>query len=150
MIGFVLIVVLVVVIGLIFLVVSLRQSPVIENNKEIENFLESALLFTSECQLNQIQKYEFKDLISACYMNKYCINGENACDVLNKTSHNLIETSWKTGKDMKYKSYIFRIHKDNENLIYLSKGNSTKITSSAEVFIPVSGEIFYIEMKISY
>ena len=93
MIGFVLIVVLVSVIALIFLAISIRKTDGEIENKEIEKFLHASLLFSIECK--EDRNYDFKDLIKACYNNEQCLDGDNPCDLLDKTALELVENSFK-------------------------------------------------------
>ena len=80
MVGFILIVVLVSVIGVILLVISLRK-PVerIESN-EITAFLEASMHYTTSCQPNPERVYDFQGLIIACRNNENCIDGNSSCN----------------------------------------------------------------------
>lgn len=150
MIGFVLIVVLVAIIALVFLAISVRRPSGVVESKEIENFLYSSLRYTTSCQPNDYQFYDFKDLIGACSKNKACEDGKDSCDVLEEISLKLIENSFPVEKGSKYKYYNFKIYTENGNLLILEKGDQTAIKNSAEVFIPISGENFYIKMELNY
>ncbi|MEK6820619.1 MAG: hypothetical protein AABX71_02815 [Nanoarchaeota archaeon] len=150
MVGFVLIVVLVAIIALIFLGISMRKTTRAEENKEIDSFLASTLLFTTNCRPSADAVYDFKDLIRACLKNERCDELEKACDVLNKTAFNLIENSWKISEESREKAYIFRIYKGEESLVYLAEGKESSKKQGAEIYLPVEGENVYLRMEIFY
>jgi len=150
MVGFVLIIVLVAVIALILFAIGIRKPKEEGTSRDIDNFLSSALLFTTECKPSLERNYDLKDLIKACYEGEDCLSGEKACNVLNKTANNLIKTSWEISEESKERGYIFKIYQKNENLIYLSKGEETSIKLGGEVFIPVSRDNLYMRLELFY
>ena len=84
--GFMIIVVLVIIVGVVFLGVFLRQdNKVVTDDAEMENFLVSSLRYTSDCYRNEETKFKtLGELMSDCYKSRTCSNGKNACEVLNK------------------------------------------------------------------
>ena len=74
--GFVLIVVIVSIIGLIFLSLSLGKGERVgQTSIEISNLLESSMYYTTDCAVSFIPKYKSgQDLIKACYRNEKCLN----------------------------------------------------------------------------
>ena len=145
MIGFVLIIILVAVIALIFLAISIRPAKT-QENKEIENFLHSSLLYTTDCKSSPEIVYDFRDLIKACLENKQCLSGEKACDILDKTASELIEKSFKVGENEKYKGYMFKIYEENNVLFEISKGEMDVKKIGSEVLVSdiyVMLELFY-------
>jgi len=150
MIGFVLIVVLVAIIALIFLAISARKPVRMQESKEIENFLHSSLLYTTDCKPSPEIIYDFKDLIKACLKKNRCLNGELSCDVLNETAFGLIEAGWKLEERGRYKAYIFKVYKGEETLVHLSRGEITTKKQGAEVYLPVAEESVYVRMEVFY
>jgi hypothetical protein len=150
MVGFVLIIVLVAVIALVFLAISIRKPQETKTSKEIENFLHSSLLYTASCQSSPERIYDFRDLIEACLKSERCLSGEKACDVLNKTAFDLIEASFHVGEEERYKGYIFKIYRQNETLVYLSRSKQTSTKLGSEVPVYISGNNFYIRLEIFY
>lgn len=107
-IGFVMIVVLVAVIFIVFLGITLRNPKPAERKSEmIYQFLDSVMEQTSECALSQGTNYlSVDDLIRECHSSgSECLNGEESCDVLNRTLTEIIDGSWKFGSDYPWKSY---------------------------------------------
>ena len=148
MIGFVLIIVLVAVIVLVFLGISLRQKSEVRESKEIGNFLYSSLLTSTDCKPRATEIYDFKDLIKACYNSEICIEGDS-CEILEKTSKELISKGFDLSGKGKYNYYNFTIYNENVILNLVQKGNYTSSMAS-RIPIYVSGENIYIELKLGY
>jgi len=130
--GFVLIVVLVVVIGVIFLGISLRKAhPVSVKDAELSSFLESGMRYTSECAVSYEPDYDnMQDLIKSCYNNRNCRNNLSACDVLNLTYTEMLKASFPVGEDRPVKAHIL-------NISFKSMGNNTP---PEEILLIKSGE----------
>lgn len=111
-IGFVLIVVVVSVIGLILLGFSIETSkPVKQNSLEISNLLQSIMYSTTDCAINFIPQYkDGEDLIKACYENQMCLNGKSACKVANSTFVNLIQQSLNINSNSLNKGFKFNVY----------------------------------------
>ena len=93
--GFVIIVVIVAVIGVIFLGLSLRKPAGIQqDDAEISNFLSASMGITSDCVLREPLFAEMEDLIGACRGGKSCGDGRSACDVLNSSYEELLAGVW--------------------------------------------------------
>lgn len=149
MVGFVLIIVLVAVIALVFLAISVRKPVEIQESADIENFLQASLLFTTSCQASPEITYDLKDLIKACYKNERCLDGEEACNALNKTSFGLVEAGFDISEEAKYKGYIFKIYDEGNNIIvYLTKGNQTATKTEGETYIRAEGQKLYARMQL--
>lgn len=143
-IGFVMIVVIVAVIGLIFLVISLREKPSIEReSKDIRLFLDSLGEYTSECAVNYEPDYSrARELLIECYNGKQCLSGKKACDVLKNILESSIESGYPYGEEMAIKGYFFNSSyssnssKEYKSIIAIPKGNcSSGIKTGAEEFI---------------
>jgi len=159
--GFVVIIVIVSIIGLIFLSFSIGRGDVAEKTSvEISDFLQSSMYYTTECASGYIPNYEnLQDLIKACYRNEKCFDDKMACDVLNKTFDELIDKSFLIGVGGKYKAYKLNVYYTDENegqankeILKIDKGDfmncSSKTGASQEIFMD-PGNI-NVEMKMCY
>jgi hypothetical protein len=125
-IGFALIVVIVAVIILIFISFSLtrpQKEPV--ESYEIENFIQSLLQYTTDCEDN-LEHLSMQKLIISCFESDYCKNKKSACEVLNKTLFGILKTSWNIGEENPVKGYFLNISSKTEKIISLKEGNITK------------------------
>jgi len=152
--GFVLIVVIVAVLAVILLGFSVRKnsSDLEKGNKEIRQFLESSMEFTTNCTIGAINNYgNIGDLIKGCNggESKSCSNSdEKVCKVLNKTMIGMIDTSWPVGEKYAYKGYIFESayfadlesKASGKGLLNITKGNCTKKDYSGDEYIINDGD----------
>jgi len=109
--GFVLIVVIVSVIGVIFLSLSLGRNEQKHISIEISNLLESSMYYTTDCAVSFIPQYKSgQDLIKSCWKNEKCLDGKMACNSLNETMKWLIDNSLKICNDCVNKAYKLNIY----------------------------------------
>lgn len=109
--GFILIVVIVVIIGLFLLVFYLRQTPVQHESLDVQNFLQASMLYTTECAISYEPQYEsLQDLIKSCYINQQCLDGEMACNVLNSILAGLVHESWLASENKPVNGYSLIIY----------------------------------------
>ena len=151
MVGFVLIIVLVSVIVLIFLAISLRKTGEVRQDKEIENFLHSSLLYTTPCYKSPEIVNNLKDLIESCYNKRICMDNRESCKVLNETLTEVIKKSWNIGQDSLEKAYTLEIYEEQnrENpVLSLSEGKKTNTKKGADILIYV--EDLHVRMSIFY
>lgn len=91
--GFVVVIVLVAVVGLVVLGLSLRTSN--GNAPEslvISQFLSSSMEYTTGCGLQYSTDYvSLASLLDACRQNRTCVSGGNACQIAENTLATLIE-----------------------------------------------------------
>ena len=117
--GFVLIVVLVTIMGVVFLSFSIGKSrPTKQTSAEISNLLEASMYHTTDCAVNYVPQYrEVQDLIKECYRNpeQKCLNSLTVCTVLETTLKNLIDQSLKVGEDAPNKAYSLKIYYNSLN-----------------------------------
>lgn len=141
MVGFVLIVVLVTIIALVFLAISIRKAPASLPSRELESFMQSAMKYSSDCYSTAERRQEVKDLIKSCYDNKKCLDGKEACNVLNETLTGILKTSWKPGENNPIKAYDLFIFdsKTNKTISSLKQGNCLGNRIGASML--VSGDI---------
>ena len=94
MVGFVLIVVLVIVGLMVFLVISVRDSPEDEGSLEVENILNAIMKHTTDCAVVYEPDYDdFEDLFKSCYKEDDCDNfDKSACDYLNESLQDVISS----------------------------------------------------------
>ena len=125
--GFVLIIILVVIILLVFLSLSLKNNEQ-ENvqDYEVENFLQSILQYTTDCQGYREDFRDIEDLIFDCKNGEHCLDQRKACDVLEEVSKEIIEESWQIGENNPAKAYNFTIILDEQSLLTsIIKGESS-------------------------
>jgi len=121
--GFALIIILVIIILLVFLSISLKSDKQ-ENvqDYEVENFLQSILQYTTDCQGYREDFRNIEDLIFDCKNGEHCLVDERkACDVLEEVSKEIIEESWQIGENNPAKAYNFTIILDEHMIM---KGTS--------------------------
>jgi len=90
MVGFIIIILMVMIIGVIFLGISLRKSVqgsgVEATDAEISNFMSASLGYVTDCAKDYEPNYRtIEDVIDDCYAKRSCADGRKTCDVLNKT-----------------------------------------------------------------
>ena len=153
MIGFVLIIVLVAVIGLIFLGLSLRnpQKEIVESY-EVESFIHSFLQYTTDCGNYRENYLPLQKLISACVDGEICLDERESCDVLTSTLTEIIESSWKVEGDRPSQGYELKIVlEDGTDVIPLiTNGNVTKNSKgTSQPFTPL-GENYKVDFIVYY
>lgn len=147
--GFVLIVVVVSIIGLVFLSLSIGRG---DNNKstslEISNLLEASMQYTTDCSVSFIPQYKSgQDLVKSCYRNEKCLNEKMACDVLKETMKEIIDSSLDICEDCVNKGYKFEVYYrpldskvQNDEILVLENGVFSNCSSKfgGKHSIPVS------------
>ena len=151
--GFILIVVIVVVIGLFLLVFYLRQEPVEYKSLNVQNFLKSSMLYTTECIVS-IEPLDMQELMKNCRSNRKCLNNKMACDVLNKTLSELVHESWLVSSDKPVKAYFLKVYyeedEEKEEILDLREGNCTGNKAGAEHFLHHGSGNIVASMEICY
>ena len=141
MVGFVLIMVIVAVVFLVILGIMIRKPAGSEKeSKDIYQFMESMMEYTTDCAINNEIDYEkIGGLLKECHSNhSTCLNGKGICDVLNDSSFKIIEKSWNVGSY--YKGFIFNStyienNRTVEGVLSLQRGNCTSF-KGAEYLSP--------------
>ena len=84
--GFIIIIVMVMIIGVIFLGISLRKHTLMDTkNAEISNFIVASGYITSDCAGTYSSDYKsVKELTEGCYSSLRCLDGRSYCEVLEK------------------------------------------------------------------
>ncbi len=92
MLGFVFVILLIVIIGILFLVLTLRQKPTIveKENFKVNNLLNGILYYTTNCEQKNIQ-----ELIMLCGRGEtmFDCGEENPCEIVRGNISKILETS---------------------------------------------------------
>lgn len=134
--GFVAIVLLVTIIGVIFLGLMIKNDqPVVQESKDVKRLLDSAMEFTSDCAIDYVPKYDsLQDLIQRCHTesNTLCASQEKVCSALNRTLLGILDGTIRTSSQSKNKGYIFKTiftynitSNNGTEIIKVVKGNCT-------------------------
>jgi len=98
--GFVVIVVLITIVGVIFLGISLRNKGGIQqDNIEISNFLGAIMKVTSDCVIKEPFYASVEELVKSCRRSESCTDGRTSCEVLEGIYNQTIENIWQVGAD---------------------------------------------------
>ena len=150
--GFVLIVVLVVVGLMVFLVISLRDSPEQEKSIEVGNMLDSIMKHTTECAVVYEPDYDnFEDLFKSCHQGDQCSNlGVSACDSLNESLRAVLDAMFATEATVAAYQIDFFVKDEEggEGLLRIFEGNCTGSVSSAQRSIVSHSDSLIIRMKV--
>lgn len=162
MFGFVIIVVLVIIIGVILFVFSLKEKPLDTTQKQAmaDDFNHALLSYTTDCRGRDNSRMNIKDLIYNCKISPgYKCNGldEGYCNYLNKTLTNITKNLLgnETIGDRFIKGYTLKVYPLAEN-ITISRGNTTELTggsytsNKASGLIVRSGEELYLRVTYYY
>ena len=143
MVGFALIMIIVAVILLIFLSFSLgRPTKETVESYEVEGFIQSFLQYTTDCRDN-LEYLSIQDLIFDCKDKRKCLDGRDACEVLNLTLKGIVDESWQVEGDRPIKGYELKIIVEDEEMIFLQKGNITKNTKGSMEPFPKEVDVYF-------
>jgi len=150
--GFVLIVVLVVVGLMVFLIISLRDSPEQEKSVEVGNMLDAIMKHTTECAVVYEPDYDsFEDLFKSCHQGDQCSNlGLSACDYLNESLRAVLEGMFATEATVGAYQVDFLVKDDEgeEGVLRILEGNCTGSVSSAQRSVVSYSNSLIIRMKV--
>jgi len=146
--GFVLIVILVVIGLMVFLIISLRDTPENTNSFEVKNILDAMMKHTTECAIVYEPNYDdFEDLFKSCYQEKQCSNLErSACDYLNE-SLRLVLGDLMAGEAAIDAYELDFFVKDGNGLLRFSDGNCTGEVNAAQRNIVSRSDSLVIKIK---
>ena len=157
MVGFILIVIIVVIIGLFLLVFYLRQEPVSQENLDVQNFLQASMAYTTDCAINWEPNYlELQDLIKAGYKNQQCLNGKMASKELNETLNQILKESLMASQEIPVKYYSLFIYYEQsdsaikEEILKLQAGNCSGSRTGAQHFLHYPPGNIIISLEICY
>lgn len=144
--GFIVIVVLVVIIGLVLLGLNLggEKKSTIEST-EASHLLDGLMEFTSDCKIG-ISYRPVGELFEDCYSGMLCEDGFEACEVLNKTLVGIFESGLRVGGGRPLEGFEFVsnyvLDDSDEEIIRLIEGNCTgKILGASRVRPAFPGKI---------
>jgi hypothetical protein len=157
--GFVLIIVIVTIAGLIFLGFSINTGETTKKTSaEISDFLQASFYYTTNCTTSFIPQYkDMQDLIKSCYKNEKCLDDRMACSVLDETFKEIIKKSFLVSEESKNKAYQGNIYYSveempNQGILNISEGNFNNCSSTAgasqSIFMD-SGQI-NVDLEICY
>lgn len=111
MVGFIIIILMVMIIGVIFLGISLRKSMmggVEATDAEIANFLSALNGYKTDCAKDYEPNYRvMEEVIADCYGNGECLDGRKSCEVLNKTYSDVLQSFKPAGRQISAYSVNF-------------------------------------------
>jgi len=128
MVGFVLIIVLVAIIGVIFLSISLRTSgsSVGEESDKIGSLIGALAQVTTKCEIPEAHYQDVGDLIDKCNEGKSCSSCDglecgsgSACDVLKNTLEGSLKTSYAVGEGSYVRYYNLSIYREIDNSLII-------------------------------
>jgi len=104
MVGFVLIVMIVMIVGLVFFLISTKTSKSESSSPDLDNFLSSMLISTTDCAPVFVPDYNnILDLIKSCKEDSRCKNiNKDPCDYLNETLDKLLKDYISSRSDISY------------------------------------------------
>lgn len=154
--GFLIIVVIVVVIGLVFLAFSLRQKPKSTEAQEmqVEDLLQTMLVYTTDCYKNEM--LSVRELIKECNArpSSQCENQNiNFCRKLENTLEDVLEKM--LGKEQKIREAFihgYALEINASEYLKIEKGNLSGNYFSAFVPVPltIQGEEAIIRLRVYY
>lgn len=158
MFGFVLIVVLVIIIGLVFLAFSLKKSrpSILQKSAQIDDLLNTMMVSVTKCRIEN-ENLSIKELIRKCHENENCDDG-NSCEILKKEINETLILALGNSTEIRNKpihGYSFSIevngtsHLENIKIeAGISKGNS--FTSSLTLPLGINKPNAEIKLKCWY
>lgn len=131
--GFVLIVIIVLVGGMIFLGFSIGKGTVSKQKSiEIANFLEASLWKTTNCSINS-GYVNIEELIKYCYNRQACSDNTDSCEAAKSEYMDLIAKSFNIGENSPNKAYNLSIYyisnSTYENILDLNEGEFKNCSS---------------------
>lgn len=127
MVGFILIVVLVIIIGMVFLIISLNKQQEVRSNIEIDSMIDVIFATKTSCAIGYIPNYDsVKDLIRSAYLNKKCVDGVSAYSALNSSLDSIMQSisDTETGFESYRLEIIERDEKEEELFLVLENNKS--------------------------
>jgi hypothetical protein len=119
--GFVIIIVLVMVIGVIFLGIFLRKTkPIVVIDAETSNFLISSAAITTDCSQGYESNYRtLEELAIDCYGGSSCLDGRTSCELLTSIYQEILPKFRPAGTIKSYKMSFSFLQAGNESEVLL-------------------------------
>lgn len=154
--GFVIIVLIVMVIGLVFFAFSIRQSSkgIEPKQAELDDFLNSMLSYTTNCEINA-KNQSIRELARQCSNNpsRTC-QGKSVCNYLNDTLEDMLPQLLGSGTQIANSyvhGYAFNISTNTTQITYIEQGNLTGNYFASSVPIPTgTGSDVWVKLKFYY
>ncbi|MEM3074476.1 MAG: hypothetical protein QW727_00850 [Candidatus Pacearchaeota archaeon] len=125
--GFVLIVVLIAIIGVIFLGISLRKdSGKVNESQKIASLITSISHLTTQCQINS-NFQDVSDLINGCANRRICDDSKPTCEVLKTTLDEVMKASYVVTDKSFTTHYNLTINNKFDNTILIEPVISGKV-----------------------
>lgn len=146
MVGFILIILLVVVIGVVFMGYSLRHKQEPLQNVEVSSLINTMLEYTTNCTFYGIEYMDLRDLFKSCYNQERCSNTEqDSCTYLEQLTKDMLDKSVDT-ENKPISAYEFRANfigeAKNSTILSLTKGVCNKnITLASQQIAAEQGNI---------
>lgn len=154
LVGFVLIVLIVSIIGVVFLSITLgNKETTRKTSVEISHLLEASMYYTSECAINYIPQYRsIQDLIKECYKDKTgdsrkCLGGGDVCELLKDNLKDILDKGLVISEESVNKAYKIDIYftsddstENKKEILSLENGKFANCSSivGGNHLIPVS------------
>lgn len=156
--GFMLIVVIMAIVLVIFLGLIIRQNLNNETeSKEIHQFLESLMKYTTDCALSYVPDYSnLGSLIKECKKASICTSGKNSCEIANNTIAEILESSFIVSKESQIKGYeflsIYSINKTQfgEEIVKMSKGSCNGSIKGSDLLFPADQGTISNSLRLCY
>ena len=152
--GFVIIVLIVMIIGLVFFAFALRRTTetVEEQDAELDDLLQAMSYYTTDCKINS-QYLNIKELVRKCYVSETarCENSENVCISLNNTIEDMLqEFLGQNLANQQIHSYSLNIS-NSKQITYIEQGNLEGNYIGSSTPIPtLTGEDVIIYLRFYY
>ena len=151
MVGFILIVVLVVIGLMVFLILSVRNSPEPVNSLAVENMLASIMQHTTECAVVFEPQFDsFEDLFKSCYEGDDCSNlGLSACEYLNESLRDVMGALIESEATVESYQVDFFVREvsGQEGILRIVEGNCTGPSLAAQRSIVSGSESLVVRVK---
>jgi len=154
--GFVIIVLVVMIIGLIFFAFSLRKptSQIEPKQAELDDFLNAMLAYTTECKLGATN-LSIRDLVKECNNNPStsCTNREDVCSQLDSALNDMFKKLQGQGVQLQegyVNGYVLNIS-NSKQLVYIEQGNLTGDYFASSVPVPtLSAKDVIVKLRFYY
>ena len=149
MVGLVLIVVVVIIGLMVFLVISVRDSPEDEGSLEVENILNSVMKHTTDCAVVYEPDYDdFEDLFKSCHRGRQCGNlGVLACDYLNESLSSVLSDLMLSEASVGGYEFDFFV-RDGDGILRISEGRCDGRLIGAQRSIISGSESLVVRMRV--
>jgi hypothetical protein len=147
--GFVVIILIVVIVGIIFLGMYFRKGGVSRESAEIANFLAASLDYTTECAKDYETDYKsMKEVVIYCYEKRSCNNGVDSCKILESNYLNMLDNYKPAGTTTYRKISLYSMPLSLEDEAEVEMTGFLYISSSEGNSSKCMGEKFYGSMPL--